>query len=208
MKNLSNIFKFVAIMILSSCATDISQTPKFQDPESAFLEGEKLSSNNQSYILNAKVHHPFIFHDALDVVKDKSVSKSEKADLVYNTIKNHIELNGVKVEDRLDVQKLILYLYGNYNLIDPTLQAIEKEEHKYFLNTLIEYEAIDFKYLAKISDYIKMDDTYTLTQSKLYLEKYTNIVSDKSLDQNSRYGAHCRNIIESCNEAIRILQNT
>ena len=43
-------------------------------------------------------------------------------------------------------------------------------------------------------------------KSKEYLEKYEMIIVEKELDTTSGYGAHCKNIMDSCTKAIQILQ--
>ena len=45
-----------------------------------------------------------------------------------------------------------------------------------------------------------------LPKSKEYLEKYEMIIVEKELDTTSGYGAHCKNIMDSCTKAIQILQ--
>lgn len=208
MKKLTSILFLSAIVSLYSCSNEISPTNSIAGAELSFMRGEMTAPTHNSYILNGKKQHPFLFRDQLDIVKDNSIAIDAKSKLVYQTIKNHVEINGVTEADQLDVQKLILFLYGDYSKIDYTLSTIQDEQNEYFLNTLIQYKAIDFKYLAKLSKYIKSNDSYVLLKSKEYLEKYRSIISEKDLNRDSGYGAHCHNIVESCNKAIEMLQNS
>ncbi len=193
------------MLIFSSCANEISHSKTLKEHEMSFLTGEKPIQNSNSYIINGKLHHPFLFGDQLDVIKDESVTIKDKTDLVFQAIQNHIETNGISEADQFDVQKLILYLYGDYTSIDKTLEVIQNEHHKYYLKTLIDFKAIDFKYLAKISKFLNSNDSYVLPKSEEYLNKYKKIVLEKDLNQTSRYGVHCFNILDSCHKAIEIL---
>jgi hypothetical protein len=208
MKKLTSILSLVTIILFSSCSNEISQTKIIKENELKFMHGEKSNTKAHSYIINAIIHHPFLFRDQLDVVKDKSVAIDAKSKLVYQTIKNHIETNGKSENNQYDVQRLIFYLYGDYRKIDRSLIGIQNEHHEYFLNALIDFKAIDFKYLARISKYIDSDDSYVLPKSKEYLDKYENIILEQGLENDPGYGRHCLNIIESCNKAIEMLQNS
>lgn len=208
MKILINISILAFIFSLSSCTSELSQTQSVSEAQLSFMKGEKVAPASNSYIINGTKHHPFLFRDQLEVVKDKSVTTENKSKLVYQTIKNHIELKGISDADQLDMQKLILFLYGDYSKIDSRITEISHEQHEYFLNALIDYKAIDFKYLAKISKHLKSKESYVLPTSKEYLAKYKGIVSEQGLNDTQGYGAHCYNIIESCNMAIEMLQNS
>ena len=73
MKNLTSILFLATIISFSSCSNEISQTKIIKENELKFMRGEKTNTKAHSYIINATIHHPFLFPDQLDVVKDKSV---------------------------------------------------------------------------------------------------------------------------------------
>ncbi|MDF1695812.1 MAG: hypothetical protein P1U56_08280 [Saprospiraceae bacterium] len=208
MKNLKILLLLSITFTLSNCTNELSQTNGLTQAQVAFMKGEHTGNTHVSYILEGKKHHPFLFRDQLEVVKDKTVSIEKKSELVYQTIKNHVEVNGITEADKLDVQKLILFLYGDYAIINRTISKIEDKQNEYFLNTLIAYQAIDFKYLATVSKHLKAQESYVLTNSKEYKVKYEGIIAERGLTQESGYGAHCYNIVESCTKAIALLQDS
>ena len=169
---LNIVLMLIFFIASSSCLIAQKKISPFSN-EAKFLKGEKTNKSAHSYILNAKKYHPFLFADQLDVVKDEEIAVAEKTSLVYQTIKNHIERHGVKEADQLDVQKLILYLYGDYRTINDRLTAIDNEKHQFFLNTLIDYKAIEFKYMARIVTHINSEENYIVDQANVYLDKYT-----------------------------------
>lgn len=206
-------FQFITCLIIllcfASCSKEISQKNVLNERQLAFMKGEKkYPSSKKSYIMNGKKYHPFLFSEQLEIVKDKSIDIKAKSKLVYQSIHNHIEMNGFSIEDQADMQRIILYLYGDYSNIDETIAIIPLDQNEFFLKVLVDYKAIDFKYLAKISKFIDSKDTYVLPMSREYLEKYERIIVERHLDTTTGYGAHCANIIKSCEIAIKLLQDS